>query len=768
MKNITHIFLCCFFCFLSANIFSQSLYKIKAKVVDDNDNIPIGSVNISIMGVARGATTDNSGYFSISVDSTVTKKIVVSHVNYRKQIINISQFTSDPDLIIYLTPKQEMICDVVVTASLYEQSKNKLAKPVAIIRQKEIKDNFHSNVIDVLANTPGFTQVWEYHSPLILRGLNSKRLVIMKNGCRRIGTFPGGYFAQDMNIYDIEKIEVIKGPGSVIYGSGAISGIINVISHSPFGIGQTKVNSLTGYGSNNNEFLQQARVCHKKQSFGFQANAKYRKTDDMVYGNGEIAENSNVEDRDFSLGTGFRLSPKQTIKLNADYHYGDWGKPRGFNGATKRFTKIRNEENNLHTDLDYTYKPKGFVEQFGVNLYYDNGERDYFKYKYSEITDNLTSLELVHYKDNYGGGRIFSILNLTGKSKLTVGADAYVFRLDNPAEVIDYYNHTEGALEGYKGAGQQNAGAYLLNETQVGEKLKLVAGLRYDYAGVLEGKSDNLGGRSETRSALSGNFGLVFSFNPNTHLSANAGRAFRMPTAEEMFTEVISCKGIKQGDPDLEPEYSWNYDIGIRGSLTENKFQYDLALFYNILDDFISEIQAAEIEGVDFTFKNTDAVIYGGELSTSYRFYDVLKAGNALYTGLGASYIYGIDKFVGNDAPLFGIPPFKLSFDLKYRGLVNRHWLTGYSVKFQTEYAAQQNRVPPVENINEAGPWGYVPSDSHTVFNFTFGLNSNTLPGHPKIRFIVKNIFDTDYQPYGSFIPAMGRNFKTTLSFSIN
>ncbi len=720
------------------------------------------------MGAAHGTTTDNSGYFLISVDSTVTTKIIFSHINYQKQVIDISQFTSDPELIIYLTPKQEIIDNVVVTASLYEQSKNKLAKPVAIIRQKEIKDNFHSNVIDVLANTPGFTQVWEYHSPLILRGLNSKRLVIMKNGCRRIGTFPGGYFAQDMNIYDIKKIEVIKGPGSVIYGSGAISGIINVISHSPFGNGLTKVNSLTGYGSNNNEFLQQASICHKKQNFGLQANAKYRKTNDMVYSNGEIAENSNVEDRDFSLGTGFRLSPKQTIKLNADYHYGDWGKPRGFNGATKRFTKINNEETNFHTDLDYSYKPKGFVEQFSVNLYYDNGERDYFKYKYSEITDNLTSLELVHYKNKYGGGRIFSILNLTENSKLTVGADAYAFRLDNPTELIDYYNHTEGVLEGNKEAGQQNAGAYLLNETQAGEKLKLVAGLRYDYAEVLEGKSDTLGGKSENRTALSGSFGLIFSFNPNTHLSANVGRAFRMPTAEEMFTEVISCKGIKQGNSDLKPEYSWNYDIGIRGSLAENKFQYDLALFYNILDDFISEIQAVKIEGVDFTFKNTDAVIYGGELSTSYRFYNVLKGGNDLYTGVGASYIYGIDKFVGNDAPLFGIPPFKLNFDLKYRGLFNRHWLTGYSVKFQTEHATRQNRVPEVENINEAGPWGYVPCDPHTVFNFAFGLNSNAFLGHPKIRFIVKNIFNTNYQPFGSFIPAMGRNFKLTLSFSLN
>ncbi len=745
---------------------AQTLHVIKGKVLDADTEKPVAWANISLKGQAKGTLTDNEGYFELSLKDTRNAELVFSHIGYQKQVLKISWDTVNTNYTVYLTPKQELLKNVVITASLYGQSKNKLAKQVEIIHHREIKDNFHSNVIDVLSSTMGFTKVWEYHSPIILRGLNAKRLLVMKNGNRRIGTFPGGYFAQDMNIYCIKKIEIIKGPGSVIYGNGAISGIVNVISHEPFGKNSTKANFLSGYGSNNNEFLEIATMSHKKPNFGVQANAKYRKTGNMVYGNGETAKNSNVEDRDFSFGTGVQLSSKQTLKINADYHYGNWGKPRGFSGLTKRFTKVRNEEENFHSDLSYSFNPQGVVEKFSVNLYFDNGRRDYYKYKYSEVSGNLTSLDLVHYKDRCGGGRIFSIFNLSNRSKLTVGADGYAFRLDNPADIIDYYNETEGAVSGYKGAGQQDIGAFIRNETQIKERIKIISGMRYDHASVLEGEYHTAEGRLEVRTALSGNLGMVWLLNKEQYLSLNLGRAFRMPTAEEMFTEVISCKGIKRGNPELKPEYSWNIDLGIRGNPTGTQLNYDIALFYNILDGFIGEVQDTT-PGVDFTYENTDAVVLGGEMSVSYRFDNVIKAGNVVFAGLGTSYIYGIDKFAGNHAPMFGVPPFTLKFDLNHRGQVNGHWLTGYSVKIQAEYASAQNRVASVPKGTDPGPWGYKPSERHIVFNLAIGLNSNALPGHPKLRFIVKNILDNDYQPFGSYIPAMGRNLKTTLSFTL-
>ncbi len=766
MIKSKNIILLIFSLLVSNYLWAQSVSSVSGKVVDAKTQQPIEFVNISLQGKSAGTTTDQSGSFQLKVSSDETLKVVFSHINYIKQELSVEDIEKSNN-VIALSPKAEVLENIIVSASLYEQSKCAIPKATNIISQRNIKNNFNSNLIDVLSTTPGFTQVWEYHSPIILRGMNSNRLLIMKNGSRRIGTFPGGYFGQDMNIYNLKKIEIVKGPGSVIYGSGAISGIINVIGFEPFGKDESKVNILSGYGSNNNEFLEVVNACYKKENYGLQVNGKFRKTGDFVYGNGETANNSDVEDRDLSLSAGFRLSPTQTLKLNADYHYGDWGKPRGFNGSTKAFTKIRNEENNLHSDINYTFKPQGMLEQISVNLYIDNSKRDYYKSKYSNF-GVLTECERTKYSSIYGGGRAFAVLNVTEKSKLTVGTDGYIFDIDMPVETLEPYQAPYDKMT-YYGSGMQNIGAFIRDETNFGEKVKIVAGIRYDYAKVIPGEcpADSVVQDDETRPAFSGNVGAVYSINSQTHISANIGRAFRLPIAQEMFTETNTCAGVSVGNPELEPEYSWNFDLGIRGYLSENHLNYDLALFYNNLDNYIKKVPSTE-ENIDFTYENTDAVIYGGELSASYRFDNILKAGNTLNAFLGASYVYGIDKAGEEDVPLFGIPPFKTTLDLNYRGLLNKFCITGYYVKFQSEYAAQQDRVASVPEGTDPGPWGYEACDAHTTFNFSIGLNSNALPFHPKLRFTIKNLLDNDYQPFGSYIPAMGRNFKTTLIFAID
>ncbi len=283
-----------------------------------------------------------------------------------------------------------------------------------------------------------------------------------------------------------------------------------------------------------------------------------------------------------------------------------------------------------------------------------------------------------------------------------------------------------------------------------------------------EGTGKNLVERHEDRDALSGNMGLVYAWKSNHRFSLNLGRAFRMPTAEELFTEVISCKGTKAGNPDLQPEYSFNIDIGLRGHTNKDRFIYDLALFYNRLQDYINETADTEHESVDFTYTNTDAVIRGGELSASYRFDNILHPANTLYVGLGSSHVYGVDLSKdGDNVPLFGVPPFKLTGELKYHGLFNRYYITGYSMKIQCEYAASQDRVSEVPEGSEGGPWGYIPSDSHVVWHLACGIKANSLPGSPKLQLVICNMFNLEYQPYGSYIQAMGRNIKTVLSFHL-
>jgi iron complex outermembrane receptor protein len=360
-KILALMFLGVFTLICENTVLAQSDRVLQGFVYSESDHNPIVFASISVKNSSIATTTDALGRFEINIASEKQTIIVISHTNYYKKEIIVNDSLFSGKINIYLTPKAIQLSGVVVSAGLYEQSLEKLTTPANVIAQREIVDNMNSNMIDMVASIPGFTQVWEYHSPIILRGLNSNRLIVMKDGNQRIGTFPGGYFGQDMNIYDTRKVEIIKGPASVIYGSGAISGIINVISNEPFGNNKNSVQLHSGYGSNNNEFLEMIKLCHKKEKFGISMNAKYRKPGNMVYGSGEVAENSNVEDRDVAINTGYKFSDKHKIILNANYHYGDWGKPRGFNGPTKRFTEIRNKEENFHTDIAYAYIMVPFI-----------------------------------------------------------------------------------------------------------------------------------------------------------------------------------------------------------------------------------------------------------------------------------------------------------------------------------------------------------------------------------------------------------------------
>lgn len=658
------------------------------------------------------------------------------------------------------------LSEVVVSALLYERPSLELSKSVSVINKSLILENINSNFIDLLNNISGFTQVWEYHSPIILRGMNSKRLLIMQNSCRKIGTFPGGYFAQDLNVYGNNKIEIIKGAGSVIYGTGAISGIINVINKAKFGESKTSGRLSTGYGSNNKEYFGLLDLSHRSKNLSIRLNSKYRKTEDYSYGGGDIAENSSVKDKDLGLCVAYKLNNRNTFFFNTNYHYGNWGKPRGFNGPTKYFTEIRNRESSGHGDIRYSYHTGGFLNDLSINLFYDTGKRDYYKYKHSLITGHRTNLDLVHYKNKYGGGRIYSILDLNEENKLTLGADGYKFKLDNPSEIVDYYNNTKGYSDNVNGAGQSTIGAFVNNEYSGIENIKLVGGIRYDLAKIEEGEENGKLGSNRNLDAISGNLSMVYSLANNTFLSFNIGRAFRIPTAEELFTQIISCKGVKKGNPNLKPEYGWDFDLGYRGSILEGHLLWDLALFYNKLEGYINEIGAPKGSGVDFTYENTNARIYGGEFTGTYYWSSIFNNHDKIIANGSFSYVYGIDEYKGNN-PLFGIPPCKSRFSIQYKSKPEESIIKCYNIRLQSLLDFEQNRVPNVPKDSDVGPWGYKTSASHLIFNLSCGLSFKNVLFNPTLKLKLNNLLDTKYHSWGSYIPSMGRNIKLMLVLRI-
>ena len=126
-------------------IFAQSQTLLKGIVLNQSTNKPIEFANISIKNTASGTTTNQKGFFEISVKQRKHPVLVISHINFHKKEIAITDSLLSSGFNVFIESKCTQLCDLVVSANLYEQPMNKLTKSVSLITHREIADNMNSN-----------------------------------------------------------------------------------------------------------------------------------------------------------------------------------------------------------------------------------------------------------------------------------------------------------------------------------------------------------------------------------------------------------------------------------------------------------------------------------------------------------------------------------------------------------------------------------------------------------------------------------------------
>ncbi len=664
---------------------------------------------------------------------------------------------------------------IVVTASRTEEDKQDIPLPASIIGEKDIEENIFSALVDTLDKTPGFTQIYEYHSPLLLRGMTSVRLIILKDGNRRMSSMPGGFMGQIINVYDVDRIEVIRGPGSVMYGSGATSGIINIISRDIFKDKGFKGKIGAAYGFNNKERMGLFLTGWNNGTLAMQLSGRYRCATNYFYGDGEEAENSFIEDKDISAKVGYKINDRNTFIVESDLHFGGpWGKPFGFN---KKPMLANNEnDNTYHVGANYTIKKIIIFEKIFLSGFYDYETRDYSK-KILTVLGKVSDETVVNYKDKYGGGNIYGKIEI-GQHDLIIGSDGYMFKIWSPQTAINYVYKSTNKSKGSQGEGVSSIGAFIQNNWGVSKYINLITGLRYDIAEVFEGDNPSVNkaligetDSSKIRDAVSGNAGMVCHTSKKSSLTLNIGRAFRMPSSTEMFSEKVTCGGTVLGNPGLEPEYSWNIDLGFRGS--SGCLEFDLSLFANFYHNLIERYPCTNISGVDQLYGNNEkARIIGGELVASYLMKNIIGKNQHLKPGLSFAHYRGDDLtdkenfwnyFHEAGPPLHKIPPARIKIFLRYLGYFQT---VDYFIEIDADHSLPKKRVPEDEL---EFPWSNEDIDSYTLIGLAAGLKIYIMQGLESLKFNVKvnNLLDAEYYPFGSHILGKGRDIKifVTMSF---
>lgn len=527
---------------------------------------------------------------------------------------------------------------VIVTSTRVERSLEELPISVSVVSEEDVRRNPAVTIADQISSVPGV--MVDNQTPGIkrvnIRGMASSRVLVLIDGVKQ----PELRLAADgapigVDPSQIERIEVIKGPASSLYGSDAIGGVINIITKKggdkPFAFSQNFI-----YDSSNDGYGWQSSVFGGFQGFNYRLSYGGFNADDIRVPSsiaGGRLLNTGFDKRNYTGKLGYEWAGGE-LSLTADRnkitdmgHILRWtnpetGKLEPANWANARAYTTSNPEvsrdaytfNLALTDLnDYLAKLSFMVysqelnrETRGIGLKNSGGYAKGVVYSYEE-----------HKQDSYGG---------SFQSDWQLGDDHYVITgLDYDKSKYDSdisaFNKLSGRFRSRNfGHGyQENYGYFLQHEWQITEALKSTLGLRYTWVKTTlakeTSKPQNLGSTKDSK--MVGNLGLVYSGFENLELRALYSQGFRTPNLLQLF---IGSSARMQPNPDLKPESSNNYEVGLR--YHQQGWNVDLGLFYSVLKDaMVSRIIGYSGSNALRQYQNMEEVVtYGAELGLEYSF----------------------------------------------------------------------------------------------------------------------------------------------------
>jgi len=621
---------------------------------------------------------------------------------------------------------------------------------VDVLTSEEIKEKGITSVTELFKQTSGVDAKTAGGSVMpVIRGLSDEQVLILVDGVRLSDERPGGNHILSVDPAQIERVEIVKGSGSVLYGAGAIGGVVNIITKkAPKSDSETLALSgeiSAGYESNNNAKKLEGQLNGSLEDFNFYIGGVNRDSDNIE---------SPEEEVKFSFYDGY------TVWGGGDYTFGNW------NAAINLWQN--------KADIGVT-APRMFVSDYYKDEKHTKGDA---KLSYSDDDGLLRGFELIASRQEHNRHRVREpdanklvdiqvdkktsslrgqwVLQADKKNRITTGFDLFDEDLTS-SRIMNGFPPVIGKFSGVpviSPSSRTGAGIFLQDEFTYSEILNLTSGIRYDSV-----KAETDGApppffitspQSDTDGALSGELGLVYKTGETSNVYVNISRAFRAPTLiERYFFGPHDGPSQDRGNPDLNPEISLNMDIGVR---TKNdNYQLSASVYYNMVDDLIRKILTNPSDPLPqqiYQYQNiSDAKIYGAELDAKYF---VNEAWTLFFSG---SLIRGEDET--EDRPLNGIPPAKASYGIKYE----KEWDNFYgNVELSALSAMKQDRV----GFSETETPGYTIANFRTYLSYENGI---------RVSLSVENLFDKTYYDHLSYgwqqldYASQGRNAKFELSY---
>jgi len=637
LKGLIALFL--IFFLASVSVKSQSC--ISGKVTAKPAGKAVGEANISA-GKGKGTISDAAGNFRLCGLKTDTVSIVVSYLGYESHTISIRLRPGENELAeISLDPLPVTMDELVVTATRTDNSMLNTPVRVNLISPRQLGNIPVQNIDEALRYAPGINYnrpfgIFSTKANVMMRGLSGKeqgRVLVLLDGVP-LNKSDGG--TVDWNLVDVNsvrKIEIIKGAGSALYGGNAMGGIINIISGKPeaplFLRASLDVGSFHTRGARLNSGGVK-NLKNDKNSFFWLLNSFYKISDGYItQSEADVKANpyiikSDMRETGANLKTGVNLGSKHAIEASVNY----------YNDRRGTGEKVYQPEGNTtdHDSWGVTMNYRGKIGTVNaVSSVYILNE-DYKKVN-EYLKDDYTWYEVLSTRRDYGWMTTFS--RSAGKSQqLTGGFD---FKNGSVDAYDKYYTSTDIVYN----EGKMNTWALFAQDeiSLIGDRLRIIAGLRYDMASFYDGSFRIQDPTMETvfmsgyqapempvqnHNAFSPRLSAQYKWNKNNRFYAMFSRGFRASVLDDLCRSGRIKGGFKIANPALKPEYLNNYETGFDLKPVE-KALFSASLFYSRGKDFqyyVSNGQTIDMGFGDrpiFIRANISEVeIYGAESEVRY------------------------------------------------------------------------------------------------------------------------------------------------------
>lgn len=614
--------------------------------------------------------------------------------------------------------------ETLVTGARYPRLYYESPQALSFVSSQQLRESAPVVLGDVLSTLPGVESnkdsPWEQRPSI--RGLTGQRVLVLVDGSPMNSVRGNGPHPSLLDPTQVERIEVVRGPSSVAYGSDAIGGVINIITREPRFSAADQVlsgsaslgGSVSGLPARNGSLEFSARA---RKLSGFFA-ASGRKTDDYRNAAGTIPHSSfsdwnALANLRYDLGD--RLALKGGYQLYRASKVGIPGLDVSVPGYSQTFQFKNYDRDYAHLALDHQYAVSSWLASTHIKTYWQREHRNFF----SDIGITIpmgpgVNGQLALAKDrgldlNTYGLQVQMTSRRTAVYRFSAGVDASrdmtggtnseLQRMTSP-----YGNSESTVLSSSVPTGRfDNYAGFVQGEFFLAPKWTLNSGgrlthYRYRTDYTLMQPGFHFEPKRLDDDALSGSLGLVYNPVADLHLTANVANGYREPNAQDLFFSGPGSVGFVVGNPDLRPERSVSYDLGLRWG--PRTLAISANVFYSTFKDLINALPVTpppEAQG-DNTYRYTNittATMWGGEVEAEWRFHPQWTARTGMSGTVGditnRAAILEIYRISADRVPLELVPPFRGQVSLRWTEPARRFW-----AEAGTRYSWRTNRLPPV------------------------------------------------------------------------